>query len=187
MDAKIVCLGVLTLGEATGYEIRKMVVEGPFAMFHQIGFGSIYPSLARLEAQGAIEVREVRSPGRPMRRICCITDEGRRLFREALQQVPSPDLVRSDTLFLLFFADWLGDHRSADMGEAYLQRQKAALAHVTALDDTGIGEGRRFVRGLARAIYGASVDYLEKNLPRLAALSTGDEAAVPLQGPRRVS
>ena len=40
MDAKTLCLGVLTLGEATGYEIKKAVEEGPSPI-------SIRPASAR--------------------------------------------------------------------------------------------------------------------------------------------
>jgi len=48
MDVKTLCLGVLSLGDASGYEIRKMFEEGPFAHFHHASFGSIYPALSPL-------------------------------------------------------------------------------------------------------------------------------------------
>src|SRR3546814_8991519 len=35
MDAKTLCLGVLSRGAASGYEIKKAFEEGPFSHFHQ--------------------------------------------------------------------------------------------------------------------------------------------------------
>ena len=39
MDAKILCLGALTCGDASGYEIKKIFEGAPFAHFHQVSFG----------------------------------------------------------------------------------------------------------------------------------------------------
>ena len=54
MDVRTFCLGVLSLGDATGYEIKKQAEDGPFSHFYKAGFGSIYPALARLAADGAV-------------------------------------------------------------------------------------------------------------------------------------
>ncbi|MCZ6511637.1 MAG: PadR family transcriptional regulator, partial [Alphaproteobacteria bacterium] len=48
MDTKTLCLGVLTHGDASGYEIKKALEDGPFGHIQEIGFGSIYPALAKL-------------------------------------------------------------------------------------------------------------------------------------------
>ena len=48
MDVKTLCLGVLSRGAASGYEIKKQCEEGPFAHFYAAGFGSIYPALNSL-------------------------------------------------------------------------------------------------------------------------------------------
>jgi len=48
MDVKTLCLGVLSRGTASGYEIKKQCEEGPFAHFYAAGFGSIYPALNAL-------------------------------------------------------------------------------------------------------------------------------------------
>src|SRR3546814_3071348 len=56
MDAKTLCLGVLSRGAASGYEIKKAFEEGPFSHFHQASFGSIYPALNALSADGLVAV-----------------------------------------------------------------------------------------------------------------------------------
>ena len=48
MDVQTLCLGSLTLGEASGYEIKKLFEEGPFAYFYHASYGSIYPALGNL-------------------------------------------------------------------------------------------------------------------------------------------
>ena len=47
MDIKTLCLGVLTQGEASGYDIKKHF-ECVFSHFYVAGFGSIYPALTEL-------------------------------------------------------------------------------------------------------------------------------------------
>ena len=48
MDARTLCLGALELGDASGYEIKKLYEEGDLSHFYAVGFGSIYPALTRL-------------------------------------------------------------------------------------------------------------------------------------------
>src|SRR3546814_11137191 len=68
MDAKTLCLGVLSRGAASGYEIKKAFEEGPFSHFHQASFGSIYPALNALSADGPVAVRAQAQQKRPQRK-----------------------------------------------------------------------------------------------------------------------
>ena len=47
MDVKTVCLGMLSDGEASGYDLKKQF-ESSFGHFFAAGFGSIYPALSSL-------------------------------------------------------------------------------------------------------------------------------------------
>ncbi len=76
MNVRTVCLSILYEGEATGYEIRRMTVEGECAYFVEASFGSIYPALAKLEQDGLIRSREEAHPGKPPRRVYALTDTG---------------------------------------------------------------------------------------------------------------
>ena len=58
MSVRTLCLAILNFGDATGYEIRKLSTGGKFRYFIEASFGSIYPTLARLEAEGLVTVRE---------------------------------------------------------------------------------------------------------------------------------
>ena len=76
MDVKILCLGVLSRGEASGYEIKKAFEEGPFSHFHQASFGSIYPALNALSAEGLVACR-AQSAGEAAGQEDLLADSGR--------------------------------------------------------------------------------------------------------------
>ena len=84
MDVKTICLGLLSLGEACGYDLKKHF-ESMFRHFFSAGYGSIYPALADLADAGFVQCREVPQEGRPARKIYAITDMGREHFRSALR------------------------------------------------------------------------------------------------------
>ena len=62
MKIETLCLAILSFGEATGYDIRKCAMEGPFDYFLECSYGSIYPDLNRLWQQGFIERRKEARP-----------------------------------------------------------------------------------------------------------------------------
>lgn len=51
MNVRTLCLSVLYEGKATGYEIRRLCVEGESSYFIEASFGSIHPALAKLEEE----------------------------------------------------------------------------------------------------------------------------------------
>ena len=53
MDVKTVCLGMLTDGAASGYDLKKQF-ESTFGHFFAAGYGSIYPALSSLAGQGLV-------------------------------------------------------------------------------------------------------------------------------------
>lgn len=170
MDAKTLCLGVLALGDASGYEIRKMFEDGPFAHFQDVGYGSIYPSLARLQEEGLIHVAPgavAGEGGHPEKKVYAITEAGRAAFRAALARPPAPDKIRSDTTFLLFFAEWLDPPLLARTYDGYLEAFRRQAAFIKSLDPEGVNQGRLFVRGMGVAFYEAIVAYLEANRDKL--------------------
>lgn len=167
MDAKTLCLGVLTLGDASGYEIKKMFEDGPFAQFQEIGFGSIYPALGKLLSDGLVRCDETPQASRPDKKVYSLTDAGREAFRTALRMPPAPDKIRSDTVFMMVFADLLDADHLAEVYDDYIAYYRARVEGMKALDPEGVSEGRLFARGLGLACYEATVSYLEANRHRL--------------------
>lgn len=167
MDAKTLCLGVLVMGDASGYEIRKMFDEGPFAHFQNVGFGSIYPALAKLSDEGLISVKDGAVDGHPEKKIYAITPSGKDAFRDALMKTPQKDKIRSDATFMMFFAEMMTSDHLRDVYDDHLAYYKERVAFMETLDPTGVPEGRLFVRGLGLTFYRAVVDYMTENRGRL--------------------
>ena len=107
MDARTLCLGALELGDASGYEIKKLYEEGDLSHFYAVGFGSIYPALTRLVEDGLAECSEQAQDKRPDKKIYRITPKGRRELIRSLRFEPGPDKIRSELCFLLLFANLL--------------------------------------------------------------------------------
>src|SRR3546814_20096495 len=107
MDAKTLCLGVLSRGAASGYEIKKAFEEGPFSHFHQASFGSIYPALNALSADGLVAVRAQAQQKRPATKIYSPTPTESTALLAALRPTTGPTTIPSDTPFILYLApDW---------------------------------------------------------------------------------
>jgi DNA-binding PadR family transcriptional regulator len=169
MDAATLCLGVLTLGDATGYEIKKIVEEGPFAHFHETSFGAIYPALSRLSADGLVTFRREEQDGRPDKKVYSITPDGMAAFRKALEARPARDKVRSDAVFMLFFGHLMSMERREEVFAFYLgnlRRQMEEMAACACKEDDPAS--RRFVHGLGLAAYEAMLRYMEENRHLLA-------------------
>ncbi|HEY3858944.1 MAG TPA: PadR family transcriptional regulator, partial [Gammaproteobacteria bacterium] len=58
MDVKDLCLGALTYGDATGYDLKKFF-ESTFSHCFLAGYGSIYPALAELTEEQLVVARTV--------------------------------------------------------------------------------------------------------------------------------
>jgi len=100
MNVKTVCLSILIEGEATGYEIRRLCVEGDCSYYVEASFGSIYPALGKLEADGLVTSRVEQQSGKPAKKVYSITEAGRAAFRDALFEPMGDEVFRSP--FLLF-------------------------------------------------------------------------------------
>ena len=166
MDVKTLCLAALSRGEASGYEIKKMFEHGPFAHLQRASFGSIYPALSRLLAEGLASAETHEQDGKPGKKVYRLTQTGRIAFETALNADPEPETVRSDFLFMLFFAARM----HPDRANALIQNRISELRDTAdridnASDTTGdpADAGARFGHGYGIAVYRAAADYLEQN------------------------
>ncbi|MDE2133709.1 MAG: PadR family transcriptional regulator [Alphaproteobacteria bacterium] len=160
MDVRTICLGILTRGDATGYEIKKTVEEDGHRHFAEASFGSIYPALNRLTEEGLVSVRAEAQEKRPDRKVHTITRAGRRAFVASLMEPLPEDRHRSPFVFAMLFADLLPkDHVSRMLG-AYIAHTEEKLSRLQQADAKPRREGERFADGLVTAAYAAVLDYL---------------------------
>lgn len=165
MDVKTVCLGMLTDGPASGYDLKKQF-ESSFAHFFAAGYGSIYPALSSLADSGLVECEEIPQEGKPDRKVYRITNPGRDFLSEALQNPCPCHKVRSEFLATMCFAHLMRpqdieavlDHRLEDIG-----RYQAMFAQLESdcMDDWS--EGMKFVLGFGKAVASAMETYVRGN------------------------
>jgi DNA-binding PadR family transcriptional regulator len=169
MDVKTLCLGVLSLGERSGYEIKKTLEES-FHHFFRASYGSIYPALAELERGGHVEGREVPQEGRPAKKVYVMTPAGRRALETALAGEEPRHVVRSEFLVLMFFAHLLPPARLAAVIDTMTVRFRDGLA--ADLDHyerthADLTPGQRFALGYGRTVVAAALGYLERHRDEL--------------------
>jgi PadR family transcriptional regulator AphA len=161
MDVRTICLGILTRGDATGYEIKKLFEEDGYQHFIEASFGSIYPALSRLTDEGLVSVREEAQEKRPDRKVYSITQAGRTAFLGALMKPLPEDRHRSPFVFAMLFSHLLPPERVHAMLNEYIRQSRAKLGQITEHESPDAAPGERFVMGLGRAIYVAMLDFLE--------------------------
>ena len=185
MDVKILCLGVLSRGDATGYEIKKQCEEGPFAHFYAAGFGSIYPALNTLRGDGLISVEEINQNGKPAKKIYSITPAGRRALIVALGQEPAPDRLRSDFLFIMFFGQFLPARDIDELIAARVALLRGRLEEMEQCRQPDMPSGEAFALGYGISLYQAAADYLENHRHELVGAALRNEVTDGARGKSR--
>lgn len=163
MDVRTICLGILSRGDATGYEIKKLFEDGRFHYFVEASYGSIYPALSRLTEDGLVSVRSEVQAKRPERKIYTITKKGREALATALAESLPTDRYRSPFLFAMLFCDLLTEDRVDAMIDAYIANAEARLAQLDCASGRASSEGEAFVSAFGRTMYTAMIDFLRQH------------------------
>ena len=161
MDTKTFCLGILSMGDATGYEIKKQL-EGPFRHFYDASFGSIYPALGKLTDAGLVEKTELAQDKRPDKKVYSITPASKMALMDELAKPVAGDKVRSDFLATIVFSELLTPARLDDLIADRISHYDDAIKQLDC-EENIISPGAHFVCGFGKAIYGAARDYLENH------------------------
>ncbi len=163
MDVKTICLGVLTLGDKTGYEIKKHF-ERAFSHFFVAGFGSIYPALGALTRDGFVTQTDVAQSKRPDKKVYSITAQGRGLLMESLLNTPPRHKVRSEFAVLLYFAHLLPRDRLAALLDERARDIETMLGNIDCFERDDLpSPSREMVAGLGRATLQAQLDYIREH------------------------
>ena len=175
MNVRTLCLSILYEGEATGYEIRRLCVEGECAYFVDASFGSIYPALARLEAEGLVTSRTEHQDGRPAKKIYSITDEGREAFITELAEPLGHDVFRSPFLLFARFAHLL----PAELVETRIQQQADSIAEgiktiETASEERQLTPADKWVMDFGRTVLGVAEQYMRSHMHELITLARAE-------------
>ncbi len=167
MDTKTLCLGVLSMGDASGYKIKKTFEEG-FSHFFVAGFGSIYPALAELSREGLVEFEAIEQERRPAKKVYSLTPAGREALSEALAGEAPRHKVRSEFLVLTFFSHLLCPGRLSEVLDQRCEALEESLRHSRAIRKRpDLSAGVRFTAGYGEAVSRAALAYLREHRPEL--------------------
>jgi len=165
MDVKTVCLGMLTGGEASGYDLKKSF-ESSIGHCFSAGYGSIYPALASLAECGCVSCEEIPQDGKPDRKVYRITDKGWEHLLAELDNPAPTHKLRSEFLATMAFAHLMTPKQVQTVLDSRVMDVDQNLQIIDEFengfdDDAPIGV--RFTLGFGRAMLHAMKTYVEEN------------------------
>ncbi len=177
MDARTLCLAVLSLGDASPYEIKSKV-EDIFARFMDVAPSSIYAAVKSLEQDGLIAGTFTAQDKRPNKTIYRLLEPGRRALSGALEELEGRHRIRSELVALLIFAHLVPPEKLRGVLES-------RVAELSALEDEmnrhpePLEPGQRFALDLGRIMVDAERNFIAERGPALLHALEADNG-VPL-------
>ena len=175
MNVRTLCLSILYEGEATGYEIRRLCVEGECSYFIEASFGSIYPALAKLEDDGLVVSRTEQQDGKPAKKVYSITEAGRTAFAQQLAEPLGEDMFRSPFLLFARFAHILPRDLVEARANEFLQ---ATIEKHRKLDDVsaerGCNASDAWVINYGRAVMEVAERHMRSHMHELITLARAE-------------
>lgn len=165
MDVKTVCLGILTDGAASGYDLKKQF-ESTFGHFFAAGYGSIYPALASLSDHDLVTCEHVPQEGKPDRKVYAITDEGMAFLLKALENATPSHKIRSEFLATMCFAHLMPTENIETVLDNRVEEcvyYNDMISEIESQCCQSWPPGMRFVAGFGKAMTDAIKNYVEEN------------------------
>jgi PadR family transcriptional regulator AphA len=176
MNVRTLCLSVLYDGDATGYDIRRLCADGEFSYFVEASYGSIYPALAKLEADRLVTSRAEQQDGRPARKVYSITEMGRLAFAEELSGAMGEDVFRSPFLLLARFAHILPADLMEQRANEFLERtERGHKKLVEAAESGNCGPADIWTINYGKAVLEVAEQYLRTHMHELVALAKAEQ------------
>jgi PadR family transcriptional regulator AphA len=161
-------LGLLTRQPMSGYDIRRTLNSLRWLVGNP-SFGSLYPALHALLKDNLVTVDVDVRPGKPSRKIYAITDAGRQVLQQWIDQPVGPDASARAFVMRLILAD--SSSRAGLIAQLHQRRAQvaahcAALKEATAQDDEQ-SLGRRLALEYGSALASTELDWLDRTLQSL--------------------
>jgi len=162
MDIKTLCLGVLSFGPASGYEIKKQV-ERIFGPFFDASYGSIYPALTALTRDAYVSCTAQAQDKRPDKKVYSLTGPGRFKLLADLAATSARDRFRSEFLVAMLFADLLPPAKVSRLIDERLTIYRRELGEILGERKPDAPPAERFIQGFGETVYRAAIGYLEES------------------------
>lgn len=175
MNVRTLCLSILYEADATGYEIRRMCVEGECSYFIEASFGSIYPALARLEDDGLVTSRTQQQDGKPAKKVYSITEAGRAAFAQQLAEPLGEDMFRSAFLLFARYAHILPRDLVEARCNEFLERRIAARKKLEqASDECSSSPADLWVINYGRAMMEVAEKHMRSHMHELITMARAE-------------
>ncbi|MEW7006652.1 PadR family transcriptional regulator [Lentilitoribacter sp. EG35] len=182
MNIRTLCLAILNFGQATGYEIKKMSSETHYAYFVDASYGSIYPALNKLEAEGFLTSHEEREPGKPARKVYSITEAGRTELTTHMVEPPKQDTFKSEFLLIAMCAELLDRETLVNAIDHRIKQLENDLEFINKSCRETEHEGTKWIADYGHDCQKNSLDYLIKNRKKLESLAkVSSQALTPAE------
>jgi DNA-binding PadR family transcriptional regulator len=116
---------------ATGYEIKQKF-EKLFSYFYNASYGTIYPTLSKMEKDGLITKQKIVQEGKPNKNIYRITDKGKEAFYAYLESDIQDIEIKSDFMIRLYFGKMAEPELAIKWLETGIRRTEQSLAKLYA-------------------------------------------------------
>jgi DNA-binding PadR family transcriptional regulator len=159
MSYKFLILGLLAERPMSGYDIKKEVKR---ALNHitSASYGTLYPTLHKLLADGCVDVEEIPQRSRPSKKVYRITERGQLDLTAWLKQPAEADQVRREFLLKLYLA---GSLSQQDVGGILARRRaemETALQMLKASRNSSQSAHQRWVADYALCLCEAEAAWL---------------------------
>ena len=177
MNVRTLCLGILSAGEASGYEIKKDIEEGMFSHFIDASFGSIYPALTQLAGEGLVTVHAEEQTGKPDKKVYAITQKGEETLARSIAVLPARDKYKSEFLFQMLLQEYMTPQLMLAAVDKQLADLTGDLDHMAGCNCSEQPHlGARFVKDYGQAVLTAAVTVLNEKKAELMRLTTAQAA-----------
>jgi DNA-binding PadR family transcriptional regulator len=146
---EFIMLGFLLYGDMSGYDIKQFM-ESSTAYFYDASYGSIYPTLKRMERNGSVILTETVESGK-YKKVYSLTEKGRNDFFRWLEQPIEYRRPRQDYLVKIFFLGFLPEDGARSLLAEFIGRMEAKLSELEILE-VKLGEHMK-------GFEGATLDY----------------------------
>jgi DNA-binding PadR family transcriptional regulator len=111
LNTQDVILGLLHMRSFSGYEM-KHYFETVFSFFFDASYGTIYPTLSKMEQLGYITKESISQENRPNKNIYTVTSKGKEQFTAYLDSTVEKQMVRSDFLMRMYFGGLVEEEKA---------------------------------------------------------------------------
>ncbi|HEV2951278.1 MAG TPA: helix-turn-helix transcriptional regulator [Actinomycetota bacterium] len=161
---ELAVLGLLKERPIHGYQLSRELGDSLGGLW-RVSYGSLYPTLRRLERDGAIESEAADERGARRKKVYRITPRGEQIFLELLQETPN-DTQTEDARFRmrLAFFRYLPPETRIRLMERRRQALQERLSKLAESQRTGRGRADDYGRALIehnRSVTESDITWLE--------------------------